>query len=219
MRNLKFKVLNTDSIYTILNANYKIKDYLYPVDYYWKNKKIFILAVHSIEGSEDAKLRFIKALKTNKKVKRFEHNNNQVITLIAEEEKFYEYLFSAEFYHPAPVLIENGYETWSICAWERRKLEKLMKEIQKWKDKFQKFELLNFSKLDFEEVYFPKIAPKLPEKQRAAFDLALKRGHYTWPRKVDLGGLARESRVSIPTFQENLRKAESKLLPFFSNKH
>jgi CheY-like chemotaxis protein len=41
------------------------------------------------------------------------------------------------------------------------------------------------------------------------FDLEL-------PRKVDLGDLAKLMKVSTSTYQEHLRKAESKLLPFFS---
>ena len=41
MWSLKFKVLNKDSIYTLLTAKYKVIDYLYPVDYYKKGNKIF----------------------------------------------------------------------------------------------------------------------------------------------------------------------------------
>jgi len=44
----------------------------------------------------------------------------------------------------------------------------------------------------------------------------LRHGYYTWPRKADLGVLARQAGVSVSTFQEHLRKAEAKLLPFFA---
>jgi len=216
MWNLKFKVLNKDSIYTLLTAKYKITDYLYPVDYFRKGKKINILCVHLLEGEENEKAKFIESLKRNNKVKEMEQNGDKVFTLIAEEEYFYELLFSAELYHISPVLIKEGYEEWNISSFNRKILENVIKEIEKWKDKFPEFTLKSLAKTNMEEIYFPKIRPKLPEKQKKAFDLALKRGYYTWPRRSNLGYLAKEMKVSVATFHENLRKAEAKLLPFFS---
>ncbi|MEI6731741.1 MAG: helix-turn-helix domain-containing protein [archaeon] len=215
---LKFKVLNKDSIYTLESDKNNIVDYMYPVDYYMKGKSVNILSIHLLEGDEKEKKKFISAVKRNKKVKRCELIENQLITLIAEEEDFYKTLFSAEMYHPAPVLIEKGTEVWSIASWDRTKLEKLMKEIEKWKDKFPRFELLSLARMNLNDVYFPKIKPHLPERQQRAFDLALKRGYYTWPRKIDLSDLAKEMGISIATVQEHLRKAEAKLLPFFAGK-
>lgn len=216
MWSLKFKVLNKDSIYTLLTSKCKVTDFLYPVDSFKKNGKIHILGIHLLEGEIYEKKKFIRALKKNKKVKELEENGDQLITLIAEEEHFYELLFTAELYHPAPVVIREGYEEWHICSFNRKLLEKIIKEIGQWKEKFPEFTLHSLSRTDMNEIYFPKIRPKLPEKQRQAFDLALKRGYYTWPRKVDLGDLAKEMHVSVATLHENLRKAEAKLLPFFA---
>jgi predicted DNA binding protein len=216
MWNLKFKVRNKDSIYTLLTLKYKVVDYLYPVDYYIKKNKVFILGVHVFEGEDEEIKGFKNMLKRNKKVKNFEDNGKEVVTLIAEEERFYELLFAAELYHPAPVMIKEGYEEWYIASFDRKLLEGVIKEIEKWKDKFPEFTLHTLAKINLNDIYFPKIMPKLPEKQKEAFDLALRKGYYTWPRKVGLGGLAREMKVSISTVQEHLRKAESKLLPFFA---
>lgn len=52
----------------------------------------------------------------------------------------------------------------------------------------------------------------LSERQREAFDLARRRGYYTWPREVSAADLAEELGVSKPTLLEHLRKAEAKLL-------
>lgn len=216
MWGLKFKVLNKDSIYTLLTSEYNVVDYLYPVDYFKKNGKVFILGIHILEGEEDEKRKFKNALKKNNKVKEFEDNGDEIVTLIGEEEHFYELLFSAELYHPAPVVIKDGYEQWNVGAYNRKLLEGLIKEIQKWKTKFPEFTLQNLGKLDMDKIYFPKIRPALPDKQKEAFELALKRGYYTWPRKVDLGDLAKEMSISVSTYQEHLRKAEAKLLPFFA---
>lgn len=216
MWNLKFKVLNKDSVYTLLTKKYRVIDYLYPVDNYKKGKNIYILGIHHLEGEESQIKEFISELKRNKKVKEIEVNGKEVITLIAEEESFYELLFAAELYHTSPVFIKEGYEEWSISSFNRSLLENLTKEIEKWKDKFSEFELKSLSKNRLDEIYFPKIRPNLPEKQKKAFELALKRGYYSFPRKANLGDLSKEMKVSVATYHENLRKAEAKLLPFFS---
>jgi len=216
MWSLKFKVLNKDSIYTQLTCRIKVVDYLYPVDYFIKKGKINILAVHILEGEENEKKRFFKELKENRKVREFESEKSQAITLIAEEEHFYELLFAAELYHPSPVIIKNGYEEWHVCSFERKKLENVIEEIEKWKNKFPEFILQSLAQSKLDEIYFPKIRSQLPEKQKRAFSLALKRGYYRCPRKVDLGRLAKELGVSTSTFHENLRKAEEKLMPFFA---
>jgi predicted DNA binding protein len=216
MWSLKFKVLNKDSIYTLLTENYKVTDFLYPVDFYRKKGRVYILAIHVLEGEEHEKKKFIRALKKNRKIKNFEENNSQIITLIAEEESFYDLLFAAELYHPAPVIIRGGYEQWHVSSFNRAVLERLIREIESWKDKFPEFKLQSLAKTRISEIYFPKIKPQLSVQQQRAFDSALKRGYYAWPRKVSLGKLAKELHLSVATFHEHLRKAEANLMPLFA---
>ncbi|MEK6928296.1 MAG: helix-turn-helix domain-containing protein [Nanoarchaeota archaeon] len=216
MWSLRFKVENKDSVYTLLSKNYEVVDFMYPLDYFIKKNRVHILGMHLVQGEENEVKKFLGALKKDRKIREFKGEGNKALVLIAEEEDFYKLLFSAEFYHPSPVIIEKGYETWHIACWDRKRLEALMEEIVKWKNKFSDFILISIEKTNMEEIYFPKIRPKLPEKQNLAFELALKRGYYSWPRQVDLGDLAKEIGISVSTFQENLRKAEAKLLPFFA---
>ncbi|MBI3334086.1 hypothetical protein HYZ97_01240 [Candidatus Pacearchaeota archaeon] len=129
MWNLKCTVLNRDSIYTVLTAKYNVVDYFYPLDHYLKNKKVYIFGVHVLEGLDKEKKAFVNALRRNKKVKKLVDNVNHVVTLIAEEEPFYRLMYSAELYHPAPVVIRDGYEHWNIASWDRRLLEKMMHEF------------------------------------------------------------------------------------------
>ena len=136
--------------------------------------------------------------------------------MIAEEEKFYELLYNPELYMPSPVLIKDGYELWNIAAWNREVLVRLINEIEKWDKKLFGFELLQLKKGTLKEIYFPKILPLLPEKQKKAFQLAISHKYYTFHRKANLGHLGKIAGVSTQTFQENLRKAEAKLLPFFA---
>lgn len=216
MWNLKFKVKNTDVVYTPLTEKYKVVDYMYPVDKYKKGNKIFILSIHALEGNEKEVKKFARDLKKHKKVIEFENYENKITALIAEEEKFYELLYNPELYIPSPVLIKNGYEFWNIASFDRKILEQLISEIEKWDKKLHDFELLYLKKGNLKEIYFPKILPILPEKQKQAFELAINNGYYKFPRKINLIKLAEMSGVSIQTFQEHLRKAEAKLLPFFA---
>ena len=49
-------------------------------------------------------------------------------------------------------------------------------------------------------------------QQKKSFILARKEGYYQFPRKTDLGRLARQLGISRTTFREHLRKAEMKIL-------
>ncbi len=216
MWNLKFKVKNTDIVYTPLTEKYEVIDYMYPVDRYKKGNKIFILSVHVLEGDEKEIKKFSIDLKKHEKVIEFEKEEDRILTLIAEEEKFYELLYNPELYMPSPVLIKEGYEYWSIASWNREILEQLITEIEKWSMKLHDFQLLQLSKGNLKEIYFPKILPVLPEKQKRAFEIAINNGYYKFPRKINLIKLAKVMKVSTQTFHEHLRKAESKLLPFFA---
>jgi predicted DNA binding protein len=216
MWNLLFKVKNIDSIYTSLTKDTKIVDYMYPVDRYKKNKKINILSIHILEGEEKDKNLFSRKLKNNKKVIKFDRNEDRIVVLIAEEEKFYELLYNPELFLLKPVIIKEGYEYWNIAAWDRNILEDLINELGKWKKKLPFFELQAIEKANLNDIYFPKIIPKIPLKQKEAFQLALENGYYRFPRKADLSKLAKIMKVSTQTFHEHLRKAEAKLLPLFA---
>lgn len=216
MWSLKFKVFNEDSIYTVLTKKYKVTDYFYPVDVYKRGNGFHILGIHLLEGEDKEKKSFANALKKHKKTVEFEQHDNMLVVLMKEEEKFYELIYDPSLFHPSPAVIKEGYENWDIASYQREKLEKLMHEIEKDKKAFPNFELLNLKKTDLHEIYFPKILPELPEKQKAAFQLALRHGYYTYPRRADLKYLAGIMKISISTYQEHLRKAEAKLLPFFA---
>ena len=54
---------------------------------------------------------------------------------------------------------------------------------------------------------------ELTEKQKQAIHEAIINGYYNYPRKIDLEKLSKIMKVSRVTFQEHLRKAESKLIP------
>lgn len=216
MWNLKFRVTNLDSIYTRLTRKYEITDYFYPFNYYKKNNRVYILGSHVLEGDKKEIEKFVLDLKKNRKTKNLERSDNIIIVLMAEEEKFYELLYDPKLFHPSPVLIRKGKEEWNIASWSKEALVKIIDELAKWKTKFKEFELLRLKMENLKEIYFPRILPEIPERQKQAFILALENGYYDYPRKITLTKLAKIMNVSISTFQEHLRKAEARLLPFFA---
>ena len=217
MWSLKFTVENKDSAYTLLTQKHAVTDFLYPADFYRTSKNtVHIMGIHLLQGDEKEQEAFANAIKKHKKTEQCERHGHMLIVLMKEEELFYDLIYDPSLYHPAPAIIQNGKETWHIASWDRKKLEKLMSTIEKTRNKFHHFELLSLQKTDLKELYFPRILPELPEQQKKAFQLALQHGYYTWPRKADLSKLAKYLGVSVSTFQEHLRKAEARLLPFFA---
>jgi predicted DNA binding protein len=219
MWSLKFSVKNLDSIYSILATKHKITDQFYPLDVYRKGKFVFILGLHFINGEEKAKNAFSAALKKHRQTEKFEQHNDTIIVLIREEEKFYDLLYNPALYHPAPAIIRDGYEQWHVFSWDRKVLEELIAELSKWKNKFADLKIQHLSKTDFSDIYFPKIMPELPVQQKRAFQIAVENGYYVIPRKINLEQAAKIMNVSLSTYQEHLRKAEAKLLPFFGQSH
>lgn len=216
MWNLKFSVRNVDSVYTHLTDKFDVVDYFYPVDRFRKEGKIHILSIHLLQGKEEDKNKFARELKKNEQVIHFERDHNRIICEIVEEEEFYEALFDPELYLPEPVIISKGHETWRVAAWDRTKLSDLMHELEQWPKRLLDLEMKNIQRENLHDVYFPRILPKLPARQKKAFEIAVKNGYYTFPRLMTLEKLASVMGVSAQTYHEHLRKAEAKLLPFFS---
>lgn len=60
---------------------------------------------------------------------------------------------------------------------------------------------------------FEEIKNILTPKQLEALMIAEKHGYYSWPRKANLSELAEKLKMSRQGFQDNLRAAETKILP------
>ena len=79
----------------------------------------------------------------------------------------------------------------------------------------QKNENLTSNNLSSEEFTYENISKevRITQKQFEALHTALKHNYYSWPRKITLEELAQHADTTRRAFQENLRKAEAKLLP------
>ncbi len=88
---------------------------------------------------------------------------------------------------------------------------KVFRSLQKVKNG----ELLSINEKKVKSISIIKVHPDLTEKQKKAFNLAIKNGYYSVPRKTSVKKLAKISNLCFSTFQVHLRKAEEKLIPYF----
>lgn len=182
----------------------------------WHDKKYYYTSQrHIIEGNAKDIEIFLNELRKDKRIINIEVAKNIVFFIERRKKKD----IPASHYNPKmffvrPVFSEkSGYEYWELASWDKNVLMGFINGLKREKDVNVIIEKIQNEKLD--TIYFPKVMPKLSDKQREAFQLAVENGYYKFPRKIDLGKLAKLMHVSLSTYQEHLRKAEEKIMPSY----
>ena len=218
----KFKVFDNENELSVILRRNKVRVHYYPVNYYVKEDRYFFVTVGIVEADKDKKDNFSKALsklKRNKDGRRLELLERDedffvVITSHTKDKEMNTYVsvaYNPSLIHFEPVLwSEDGWETWKIASLERKDIEKLIKVAE---TKY-KIELMQFSNKKIKNFGFMTLLPTLSEKQKKAINLAVKEGYYKYPRDKDLQDLAKMVKTSFSTFQEHIRRAENKIIPF-----
>lgn len=102
------------------------------------------------------------------------------------------------------VRMENGFDVHPILTSDFKELKSILNAL----------EAVGELKITKIGSFKTKIKDSLlTEKQTSALQKALDNKYYSWPRKAKLETIAQKSNLSRRTYQEQLRKAESKLLP------
>ncbi|NTV23573.1 MAG: hypothetical protein HGA85_04320 [Nanoarchaeota archaeon] len=177
-----------------------------PLNSYKKNGKQYHNGMVLLNGKEKDKEKFVKSLSEDSRIKRFKATGNQVFVLVEGDDHIAPYMDPAMFFLK-PVFFKQGYEYWELGSWEKKPLTEFYKKIKT----IAEVKMLRL-KEENPSVFIQSAVPKLTEKQRKALELALEHGYYTFPRKIDVERLAMISKVPRTTYQEHLRKAESKLM-------
>lgn len=212
----KIRFLHKECIWSPLTKKYNVVDLFYAITEYKEKDKICLVAAHILKGDEKNIKKFINDVKKDKRVKKIQTKGNFMISFVKEKFSDVQRDIFSKFYNPAifpikPVIVKDGYELWEIASWEKKYLTDCINIAMKHMDG----ELLQIQKKELEDIYLPHLMPKLSKNQRRAIDLAIEKGYYEFPRKINLIGLARLMKVSYPTLQEHLRKAERKVIPKF----
>ncbi len=211
---IKFRLNGENIFFGSLAKKFNITLVGYPVSRYEKNKQLFINLVGNIEGENADKFKIIKFLKKSKYFSKIEFNNNFFNILIKEEKKFLPF-YNPYFIYLSPVKIDSyGNYFYHLGSWQKEELSKLLEIIEK----RYKFKLFSFHEEKIKNISIIGVEPNLTDKQKQAYELAVKSGYYEYPKKIDIKKLATLSKISYSTFQQHLKYAEKKISEFFVRK-
>ncbi len=209
----RFKIWHKNCLLRPRCVKYQITDLVYLINSWGEKNKFYYTELHILQGTEENKKKFIRDLKKEKSIKKLEQKGNYVFTLNKEplKKQYYSPVFDPKIIQVRPVVQRNdGYEDWEIASWDRESLMKITKVP------VFDVEIKSIKETKLSDIFFPHIFPKISTKQKEAIELAIKNGYYEYPRKINLDGLAKIAKVKRQTFQENLRRAEKKLIPFLT---
>jgi hypothetical protein len=189
---------------------YGIDIFGFPISFTKERKQIIVHIAGTLFGENINKKKLTKNIKKEKRILNFEVNNDFFVGTI-KEPRFGIVLYNKDIIHVEPVFIsKEGFGILTIGAFNRDALIKVINTLEK---KY-KGKLIFIQQRKIKSISIMKIKPELTEKQRKAMELAIQKGYYHSPRKIDMQQLAKLSGLSFSTFQVHLRKAEAKLIPY-----
>ncbi len=210
----KFKIKHECFILSKIKNN-DLKVLAYVLGVHEDKKNLFYTTFLIPIGRDENKAKFIADMKKDKQVISIEHINDQLITLtkVAKNKKHVSSNFTPDLFLIEPILHEKEHEYWHLASWDREKLIAFYNKTKKTGE----IEILKLQKEKPSSIFFPRIMPSLSKQQHKAFELAMEFGYYQYPQKVHLEDLAKVMKISRMTYREHLKKAQSKLIPFFAN--
>lgn len=214
---LKYKYKHSDCIYSPKLIELGLNVFFHHLNSYIKGNYIYTSSAQYLEGNIVEIKKYERYLKKHKKILKIERHKKIVFVLARHRKdiKIYPKIYNSMLIYPAPAFLDKeGFEITEVASWDRKKLQELIKALEETKTT-ESFEILEFKEKILDDIYISKLMPKLPKKQKEAIKLAFREGYYKFPKKVSLDKLSKKSKVSKPTYRENLRKAEAKILPKF----
>ncbi len=167
--------------------------------------------VQTLQGDESKIKEFISDLKKDKRIINLEVEDNTIFFIEIRKDKIPASFHNVKIIFVKPVFVDKeGFEYWEIASWKKLILTEFIVNMQK---EIKDIKLLKIEQTKLTDIYFAHLLPKLTSSQKRAIDLAFENGYYVWPKKTDLGKLAKKMKISIPTFREHLKRAEEKLMP------
>ena len=216
---LKFKIKHSDCVLAPLVEKYGLQVEFYPLGHYILGNYVYTSAIQTVKGDEGDIKNYIRDLKKDKRIQKIEVSK-VIFTLTKEPSslKTYQAIYNSKLLYITPGFNSpDGKEIWEIACWDRKPLQDLINIMEK-SPTTTYFKILRFEEKNMDDIYILQLFPQLPKKQKDAIELAYKSGYYQFPKKTDLNKLAKISRVSKSTFQENLKKAEARLMPLLLRK-
>lgn len=134
----------------------------------------------------------------------------ELLVKYSPENSIHDALLSRGFIPDEAIRISDGHEYWTVVVTASRPtIQARLDEVRRSMD----------AEITVQRMKSPETTAtvsetgaRLSERQRQVFELARRRGYYSWPRETSATELAEELDVTKPTVLEHLRKAEAKLL-------
>jgi predicted DNA binding protein len=184
----------------------------FPLSYSYEKDHVIVQLAGNVFGEKKDIKNFVYESKKEKRVVNLEENDGFIIASI-KEPTYTRDLYQKNIFFISPAIISSkGYEIIEIGSFDRELLVRVIDLLEK----NLNGELIFLKEKKIKTMFISKISPDLTDKQKKAFDLALKNGYYEVPRKISVEKLAKLSGLSFSTFQVHLRKAEQKLIPSLS---
>jgi len=213
----KFKLKDDDDIYTPFCEKFKVEFFAFPYSHFVKKNKINLLVGGILSGTEENKKIFITEIKRDKRVQSVQQYHDFILVHAQHPSSRETRAAIKIFYNPQLLRVKpvymgtDGWEYWEVACLNREKLNGLIQAAIK----HYHGSLTSLKQEQIKSVASLEIAPNLTEKQLEAIKIAYKNGYYRYPRKLTIPQLAKSIKKSYSTFQENLRKAENKLIEHF----
>ncbi|PIN75635.1 hypothetical protein COV18_02195 [Candidatus Woesearchaeota archaeon CG10_big_fil_rev_8_21_14_0_10_37_12] len=212
-----FNVWHENCIYLKNASKYNVVISMYPLSSYREGNYTYHTNVNILIGQENNIRTFVNEIKKDERCLKFSGEGNVFISHIKLKDSDHH---TTNYYTPKvfllkPVVHKDGKEDWLFGAWEKETITDLYKIFKK----HFIVKLVSIEKSDFTDVFVPQVMPKLTNRQKEVLQLAIKDGYFDYPKRTDLEKLAKQMNISRVTFQEHLKKAQSKILPvLFGNR-
>jgi len=191
---------------------YKVSAYSIPLGSWTEKQYNYVSGRHVLCGSPELIKKFVQSTKKDKKIAKVEISGNAIFLIEKSKEKIPSFFYIQKIFFTKPVFVdEKGYEYWEMAAYKKNILTEFWNKLKK--EHYIFIEMQQLKNISLDNLYFPAVAPKLTEKQKTAFDLAVKEGYYDIPKRADLKKLSKIMKISLATYQEHLKRAESKIIP------
>jgi len=150
-------------------------------------------------------LKHLKSYKMIKDVKVIVEKENSALlkTIWVNKKSSYDIVLRNNCLYTSPVTQKDGFEIYDVITENPHELVRLLSSLEE----IGEAKLFSVGRVAEEHPL------KLTDKQIQAIQLAVQHNFYDWPRKASLEEISAIVGMKRRTFQENLRKAEAKLLP------
>ena len=206
----KLKIWHKDCIIIHRTKKFNVIVMSYPIGNFEKKDRIYFTSVNTIQGREKDKDAYIEDLSKDERIDKIERSEDMFFLLNSRKPKTKHLrgYRESQVFMVKPVVQKGGFEYWEIASWDKEGVV----DFYNYSKSIRQTELLKMKQEKLTDVYVPGIMEKLTEKQKMAIETAYSTGYYEYPKKTDLRKLAKKAGISLPTFQEHLKKAENKLI-------